>query len=316
MDRTDGRTALALQGGASHGAFQWGVLDRLLETGGLHAPDLPFPDICGVSSGALNGVALAQGWARGGAEGARRELRRLWYGLSAAQAMTPLQGGALERWLWGWDVSNTVAWQGLETALRVWGPEQLNPFGFNPLRAIVDGLLDRAALSDPAAPALTVGVTDVETGRAVLYDNASVTTEVLLASCCLPFLFAPVRIDGRTFWDGSYSGNPPLACLLNPVPPDTLVLVRAQTTARAKVPHTAQGIINRLNELASQNVLDTELAGLPPEVRLVDYRADGVLDELPMSSKFNVDEEFLDMLFAAGRRAAPVAVGPVRSAVA
>ena len=316
MNRTDGRTALALQGGASHGAFQWGVLDRLLETDGLNAPGLAFPDICGVSSGALNGVALAQGWARGGAEGARNELRRLWHGLSGAQAMTPLRAGVTERWMWGWDISNTVAWQGLETALRVWGPEQLNPFGFNPLRPVVASLLDHDALASPAAPKIHVGVTDVETGRPVLFDNAGITTEVLLASCCLPFLFAPVRIDKRTFWDGSYSGNPPLAPLLRPHAPATVVLVRAQSTARAKVPHTAQGIINRLNELASQNVLDTELAALPPETRLVDYRADGVLDELPMSSKFNIDKEFLDMLFDAGRRTVPVAIGPVRSAAA
>ena len=316
MDRTDGRTALALQGGASHGAFQWGVLDRLLETGALHAPGGPFPDVCGVSSGALNAVALVQGWARGGAEGARAELRRLWEGLSGSQAMTPLRSGVMERWIWGWDLSNTVAWQGLETALRVWGPEQLNPFGFNPLRPVVAGLLDPGALTSAQAPRLQVGVTDVETGRPVLFDNEAITIEVLLASCCLPFLFAPVRIEKRTFWDGSYSGNPPLAPLLQPVPPETLVLVRAQSTARSKVPHTAQGIINRLSELASQNVLDTELAALPPETRLVDYRADGVLDELPMSSKFNVDEEFLHMLFEAGRRAVPAAMGPVRSAAA
>ena len=316
MDRTHGRTALALQGGAAHGAFQWGVLDRLLETRGLQVPGAPFPDICGVSSGALNGVALAQGWARSGAEGARTEMRRLWEGLSGAQALTPLRAGVVERWMWGWDISNTVAWQGLETALRVWGPEQLNPFGFNPLRPVVTKLLDRDALRSADAPRIQVGVTDVETGRPVLFDNESITTEVLLASCCLPFLFAPVRIDGRTFWDGGYSGNPPLAPLLKPEPPDTLVLVRAQSTARSKVPHTAQGIINRLNELANQNVLDTELAMLPPGTRLVDYRADGVLDELPMSSKFNVDEEFLHMLLTAGRRAVPQAVDPVRSAAA
>ena len=159
-------------------------------------------------------------------------------------------------------------------------------------------------------------MTDVETGRPVLFGNDTITTDVLLASCCLPFLFAPVRIDKRTFWDGGYSGNPPLAPLMRPRPPDTLVLVRAQSTARAKVPHTAQGIINRLNELANQNVLETELAMLPPETRVVDYRADGVLDELPMSSKFNADEEFLDMLFAAGRRAVPAMIDPARSEAA
>lgn len=311
---TGGRTALALQGGASHGAFQWGVLDRLLETGGLHVPGARFPDICGVSSGALNGVALAQGWARSGAEGARAALRDFWDGLAEAQSVTPLRAGLLERWFWGWDISNTVAWQGLETALRLWGPEQLNPMGFNPLRGVVDRLLDTGALTSPGAPRLLVGVTDVETGRPVLFDNAAITREVLLASCCLPFLFAPVKIEGRTFWDGGYAGNPPLFPLLRPEEPDTLVLVRAQATARARVPHTAQGIINRLNELASQNVLDTELACLPASVQLVDYRGDGVLDGLPMSSKFNADKEFLHMLFDAGRQARPVAFGPLRSA--
>ena len=302
-----------MQGGGSHGAFQWGVLDRLLETGGLTAT-ATFPDICGVSSGALNAVALAQGWARDGAAGARSGLARLWGDLAEAQAASPLQPGLIERWMWGWDISNTVAWSGLEAALRLFGPEQLNPLGFNPLRRIVGSLLDRDALTHPDAPRLTVGVTDVETGRPVLFDNAAITIDVLLASSCLPFLFAPVRLDGRTFWDGGYSGNPPLAPLLNPELPGTLVLIRAQSTARARTPYTAQGILNRLNELALQNVLDTELAGLPAGVRLVDYRADGVLETLPMSSKFNVDAGFLDMLFRAGRAAVPVAIDPVRDA--
>ena len=314
-DAEPGRTAVAVQRGAAHGAFQWGVLDRLLETGGLHASGTPFPELCGVSSGALNAVALAQGWAHGGAEGARHALRRVmgWPGGSAgADSAARRVPGALDAGV-GHQQHGRLA-HGLEAIRRLWGPELLNPFGINPLRAIVDRLIDHEVLTSSQAPRVLVGVTDVETGRPVLFDNASITAEVLLASCCLPFLFAPVRIDGRTSWDGGYAGNPPLHPLLRSEPPDTLVLIRAQTTARARVPHTAQGIINRLHELASQNVLDTELALLPPGVQLIDYRADGVLDELPMSSKFNIDGEFLHMLFDAGRKARLVAIGPVRRA--
>ncbi len=289
--------ALALQGGGAHGAFTWGVLDRLLEDG------LRVGAVCGVSSGAILGTLLVQGLVRGGNEGARQEMRRLWRRVAQAHRISPLQAGPLERWLFGWDLSNSLLWQGWEMAMRLFSPAQLNPFGHNPLRHLLADLLEPDLLTHPSAPRLTVAATDVETGEAVLFDNASVTVEVLVASACLPFVFPAVRIGDRAFWDGGYAGNPPLGPLLTPTPPDELVLIRAQPARRPGVPTTPMEITNRLNEIACHNVLRAELAALPASVHLASYDADAALLDLPISSKFNGEAEFLSELFQAGRAA-------------
>jgi len=309
LGRGPGRgVALALQGGGAHGAFTWGVLDRLLEEG------LGVDAVCGVSSGALIGVVLVQGLVRGGPDGARAAMRELWHRFSQAHAMSPLQSAPIERWLWGWDMSNSMVWRGLETTMRLFSPSQLNPFGHNPLRALLDDLIDPALLDDPAAPRLIVSATDVETGEATLFENAEITVDVLLASSCLPLVFPAVEIDGRPYWDGGYSGNPPLRPLLEPVRPRELLLVRAQPVRRPGVPSTLAEITNRLNEIACHNVLETELQMLPKDVTLTSYDADEALLDLPISSKLNGEEEFLTQLFSAGRAVAATC-GLPRSAI-
>jgi NTE family protein len=294
--------ALALQGGGAHGAFTWGALDRLLEDG------LAVDRISGVSSGAITGALLAQGLVRGGPEAARADLRRLWDRVASAHALSPLRAGPLDRWLWGWDISNTPAWWGLDMAMRVFGPTQMNPLGLNPLRGVLADLLDRRLLADPAAPRLTVAATEVATGQALLFDNAAITVDVLLASACIPFVFPAVELDGRPCWDGGYAGNPPLAPLLAPTIPDILVLIRAQASRRSGLPGSQADIANRLTEIAGQNLLAAELAALPPGVQVREIDADAALTDLPVSSKFNGEAAFLAELFAAGKAAAGRAV--------
>jgi NTE family protein len=296
--RTDGRIALALQGGGSHGAFTWGVVDRLLEDGQR------IDAICGVSSGAMIGVMLTQGLVKDGPAGARAAMRRLWQRVADGHALSPLQAAPLERWLsGGWDLSNSMLWQGMEMAMRMFSPAQMNPFGHNPLRALLQDLVDPGLLSDPRAPRLTVAATDVVTGQAAFFDNAAIDVDVLCASACLPFVFPAVEIDGRAYWDGGYAGNPPLAPLLRPDPPAELILVRAQAAHRPGVPSTPTEITNRLNEIACQNVLNAELAALPASVKLRTYDADDALLHLPISSKMNGEAAFLRELFEGGRRA-------------
>jgi len=300
--------ALALQGGGAHGAFTWGVLDRLLEDG------LPVSAICGVSSGAILGTLLVQGLVRGGPDGARREMRRLWRVVAQAHNLSPFQNGPLERWLFGWDVSNSMLWRGWEMAMRLFSPAQLNPFGHNPLRHLLADLLEPPLLAHPSAPRLTVAATDVATGEAVFFRNADITVEVLVASACLPFVFPAVRIGDRALWDGGYAGNPPLGPLLSPALPAELVLIRAQPVRRPGVPATPMEITNRLNEIACHNVLAAELAALPQSVRLTIYDADAALLDLPISSKFNGEAEFLSELFQAGRAATPTSTGGLAAA--
>jgi NTE family protein len=292
------KTALALQGGGVHGAYAWGVVDRLLEDG------LEVDRVCGVSSGALLATMLVQGLVKGGKQGARREMQKLWDRVRTANALSPLQNGPIERWLWGWDLSNNMAFQGVEAALRIFSPSQINPFGHNPLRAVINDVLDLRAIHDPSAIRLTVAATNVETGEPHFWTNADITTDVLLASACLPLVFHAVTIDGASYWDGGFSGNPPLQPLLEPDLPDSLVLVRAQSGQRSGVPSTPAEIMNRLTEIACHGVLEAELRALPASVRLTSHGADDTLSELPISSKFNAGDAFIATLFEAGRAAA------------
>lgn len=296
-DSTD-HVALALQGGGAHGAFTWGVLDRLLQDGQR------IDAICGVSSGAILGVMFVQGLVRDGTDGARAEMRRFWNRVAAAHALSPFQAAPLERWfLGGYDLSNSMLWQGMEMAMRLFSPAQINPFGHNPLRTLLEDLIEPHLLTHPAAPRLIVAATDVETGEAVLFENAAIDVDVLCASACLPSVFPAVQIGGRAFWDGGYAGNPPLAPLLRPVPPTELILIRAQPARRPGVPVTPTEITNRLNEIACHNVLSAELAALPASVRLRSYLADEALLHLPISTKLSGEEALLSKLFQAGRDA-------------
>ena len=288
---------LALQGGSAHGAFTWGALDRVLEVG------IRFDAICGVSAGAILAVAMVQGMVENGLPGARASMRRLWDSISAAGAMSLVQRSPLERFFYGSDLSSNVLWAGLETTMRLFSPHQLNPMGHNPLRGLLEDMLRPELLRSSEAPRLYVGVTDVETGAPVMFSGAEITVDVLLASTCMPLVFPAVEIGGRAYWDGGYSGNPPLWPLLTPVPRD-LVLIRGQPERRRGVPRTPAEIMNRLNEIACHTVLETELSALPAGVRLVSVDADPALADLPISSKFNTDPPFLMELFHAGRLAA------------
>ena len=225
------------------------MLDRLLEDG--LTPDA----ICGVSSG---GDHRHDAGTRSGAwrlrRGAGAKCGNSGVVMAQAHAVSPLQSGPLERWLWGWDMSNSVLWQGLEMTMRLFSPAQLNPFGHNPLWYFLHDLVDQRLLRDRRAPQLFVSATDVETGRAVIFDNETIDADVLCASACLPFVFPAVRIGEQSYWDGGYSGNPPLAPLLAPVAPSALILIRAQPHARSGVPSTPTEITNALQCSSIENL--------------------------------------------------------------
>jgi NTE family protein len=293
------RIVLALQGGGAHGAFTWGALDRLLEDG------LQFAAVSGVSSGAIVAAMAVQGYVHNGAEGARAAVRKLWTRVAEANVFS--NASAPMDWLWGWDkgmeLGNELAWSGLTSALRMFSPGQLNPLGQNPLADLVKDLLDRDAICHPSAPKLFVGATDVESGEAKVFTNHEITARHLAASACIPMMFPAVEIDGRHYWDGGYSCNPPLAPILTPRP-DKLLLIRAQPRVRKGVPNSTADIVHRLHEIAFQAPLDAELSLLPRHTRLQEISADEALAKHPLISKMNTEKAFLENLFNAGREAA------------
>lgn len=295
-------TVLALQGGGSHGAYAWGVLDALIESG------LEFDAVCGVSSGAILATMAVQGLVHGGAAGARTQMAAFWERVVATNMFEPISSH-FDRWMPGFEIGrefgNTLAMQGMATMVSLFGAASVNPLGQNPLRPILTDLLDREALADPAARRLFIAATAVESGQARIFTNRDITVDALLASSCLPTLFPPVLVDGIAYWDGAYSGNPPLAPLLA-LQPDRLVLIRAQSRIRAGVPGQPADILNRVQEIAFQTAIDAECAMLPADLAFVEYKADDALAGLTPESRANADRTFLDRLFEAGRAAGRV----------
>ena len=237
--------SLALQGGGAHGAFTWGVLDRLLDE-----PSITFDGVSATSSGAMNALALAQGWLDGGRTGARTALANLWERV-AAQAN-------LMRWAFA-----SPAGAATETVLlnltRHFAPQEINPLGLNPLREIASALFDFERLRAAAPFKLFLAATRVRDGALTLFANEQLSIDALLASACLPQVFAPVHIDGEMYWDGGYAGNPALEPLMYDCRSADIVCVLVQPLEQAQPPQSAREIRDRVSELGFSTTFLREL---------------------------------------------------------
>src|SRR6201990_2608626 len=233
---------LALQGGGSHGAFTWGVLDRLIEE-----PWLRIEAISVTSAGAMNAALVADGWMQGGADGARAALEAYWRRVSKAAAYSPLQRSPLDRLMGRWTLDTSPAYVAMDLIARMVSPYTLNPLGFNPLRAILEESIDFERLAR-APIKLFITATSVRTGRGRIFRNAEITPDVLLASACLPTMFQAVEIDGEHYWDGGYAGNPTLTPLVRESDAHDTILVQIIPRERAEPARTAAEILNRLKE--------------------------------------------------------------------
>ncbi len=304
---------LGLQGGGAHGAFTWGVLDRLLEE-----PWLRYDGISGTSAGAMNAAVMIDGYAAGGAEGARQALERFWRAVSDAARFSPIRRGPLEVLTGAWTLDYSPLFVAMDLAARVVSPYDTNPFGSNPLEKILEDCVDFDRLRR-APIKLFITATNVRTGRGRVFRNADVTPHVLLASACLPTMFQAVEIDGEAYWDGGYSGNPSLAPLIRECDSHDTIIVQINPIERPGTPRTAREIHNRLNEIAFNSTLIKELRAaalmrqvadpgtgegrLLAQMRLHRIASDVVLD-LGYSSKLLAEWDFFLMLRDAGRAAA------------
>src|SRR5271170_2921894 len=304
---------LALQGGGSHGAFTWGVLDRLLEE-----PWLEIDGISGTSAGAMNAAVLVDGFAKGGAAGARTALETFWRRVSEAARFSPLRRGPLDMLLGRWTLDSSPIYVGMDLLSRLVSPYDLNPLGKNPLRDILAGLIDFKLLAE-APIKLFITATNVRTGRGHVFKNNAITPDVLLASACLPTMFQAIEIDGEPYWDGGYSGNPTLTPLVRECKSHDTILVQVNPVERQGTPRSASDILNRLNEVSFNAVLLKELrmiallrqvanpgdseGALWAGMRIHRVASD-LMVNLGYSSKLNAEWEFFSLLHEEGRRAA------------
>lgn len=309
---------LALQGGGAHGAFQWGVLDRLLEDGRLD-----IRAVTAASAGAMNGAALISGLTRGGRDGAREALDRLWRETNQSGGRNVFGDSAVWSAMTnpGW-LKDTPLWRSFETLALSSSPYEFNPFNLNPLKRVLDSSIDFEAVRASGIK-LFVSATAVRHGRARVFRSDEITDQVLLASACLPHLFQAVKIDGEPYWDGGYLANPPLWPLYYDDTPDDILLLPLNPFEREDTPKAAGEIVDRLNEIAFNAPLTAELRAVAFVQELIEegqltetargrYRhmllhaipADGHLNDLTLGSKFNTEWTFLQGLRARGREAA------------
>lgn len=304
---------LALQGGGAHGAFTWGVLDRLLEE-----KKLKLDGISGTSAGAMNAVVLVDGYTKGGPQGARDSLELFWKSVSEAARFSILKRSPLDIFLGQWSLDHSPFFIAMDILSRVFSPYDLNPLGVNPLRDILAKTIDFKRLSRSSIK-LFITATNVSTGRGRVFRNNEITPEVLLASACLPTMFKAVEINGEHYWDGGYSGNPTITPLVRECKSQDTILVQINPVTRPGFPQSAKDILNRLNEVSFNAVLLKELRMIAllrqlayPDnsegakwagMRIHRVSSDIML-ELGSSSKLNAEWDFLLMLRDEGRRAA------------
>ncbi len=280
--------ALGLQGGGALGAFTWGVLDGLLAR-----PDFACVAASGASAGAVNAVLLASGLMQGGPARAREVLAQFWE--RASRKAPAYSGAALGAWMDHW--RERMMWP---AALPV-SPYHFNPLNHNPLREILADLVDFDALRRPEAPRLFVSATDVGTGKARMFANSEISLAAVLASACLPQLFHAVEIDGRHYWDGGFTANPPVEPLAKFARRARLLFVILNASAAPELPKSAPGIANRLHQIMGNATLFRELRGVPRygKIELSDYAR---LDSA--GHKLNNDWKFIQHLFELGNAAA------------
>jgi NTE family protein len=302
----------ALQGGGAHGAFTWGVLDRLLEE-----PWLRIDGISGTSAGAMNAAVLIDGHADNGADGARAALENFWRRVSRAALLSPLRRTPLDVLLGRWTLDHSPVFVAMDLMARLFSPYDLSPGGTNPLRDVLAQTVDFDRLAQ-ATIKLFVTATNVRTGRGRVFRNNEITPDVLLASACLPTLFQAIEIDGESYWDGGYSGNPTITPLVRECSSKDTILVQINPVERPALPRSARDILNRLNEVSFNAVLLKELRMIAllrqvaqpdnsESAKWADMRihriSSDVMVELGYSSKLNAEWEFLCMLRDEGRRA-------------
>lgn len=304
---------IALQGGGAHGAFTWGVLDRLLEEEAVVAEA-----ICGTSAGAVNAVACAYGLQIGGPQKAKEILEELWrrVALSGSYLFKP---GTYDKVYGSGDIYNSAGYMLFNAMTQVLSPYNFNPFNYNPLKDILSNLIDFKELQEYNKKKLFICATNVKTNRAKIFSNKEITVDAVMASACLPFLFQAVEIEGEYYWDGGYMGNPPISPLITNTGLRDIVLVKINSININSVPTTARDIADRVNEISFNSSLINEM-------KLIHYRNElirhGVvktdnksnreifvhtisgyeaLSQLNYSSKMNTSWEFLLDLKNKGR---------------
>ena len=306
---------LALQGGGAHGAYTWGVLDRLLES-----ERIEISAISGTSAGAMNAVVLADGLMVGGKTGARNALRQFWKAVNQAAAFSPMRRTPFDSLTGNWNLDFSAGYLFFDIFSRMASPYQLNPLNLNPLRDLLAEQVDFERVRSCDRLKLFISATSVRNGQVKVFERNRLTVDAVMASACLPQIFHAVNVDGDDYWDGGYAGNPVLYPFAYHSDSQDIVIVQINPLNCQETPRAARDILNRVNEITFNASLLQELRAIDFVARMLD---EGSLDperyrkmlihiiadekgfqNLNASSKMNTEWEFLEHLHNLGYRAA------------
>jgi NTE family protein len=303
---------LALQGGGVHGAFTWGVLDRLLEE-----PRIGLEGISATGAGAMNAAVLAYGLTLGGREGAKQALANFWRRVAHAVEFSPLQPSIADRLTQNHGLEGSPMHVMFDVMSRLLSPYQFNPLNYNPLRHVIRQVVDFERLRQGSAVKLFLSATNVRTGKIRVFIDKELSLECVLASACLPFFNQAVEIGGECYWDGGYMGNPALFPLIDSCEASDVLVVHVNPLHRDEVPTSPRDILNRVNEISFNSSLMREMRAVAFVAKLIDegrvkqgemhrvlihaIGVDDVMRDLGVASKLNAEWGFLVHLRDIGR---------------
>ncbi len=301
---------LGLQGGGSHGAFTWGVLDRLLEE-----ERLSFEGISASSAGAVNATVLAYGLILGGRAGAREMLGAFWKRMSDMTSHGLMQPSLIDRMTGNFGLEHSPGYLFMDAVSYFTSPYLYNPLNYNPLRIVLDEIVDFERLRRESQVKLFLGATNVRTGKVRIFKSEEIGVSHVLASTCLPLLMHAVEIDGEVYWDGGFSGNPAIFPLVYECESRDVVMVHLTPAERPEVPYTSHDIMNRMQEIGFNAALIREMRAVAlinkrlDQGKLIEGKhmlihvieAEDVIREFPGSSRLNNDWDFLSHLHDLGR---------------
>lgn len=308
---------LALQGGGAHGAYTWGVLDRLLED-----ERIAIEGISGTSAGAMNAVVMIDGWVRGGREGARERLHKFWRGVSREGGLSGPPQSVFDAMMSFWHVPQFSGTGMMNIWSHFTSPYDINPLNINPLRDLLERLVDFDSVHACQDMKLFISATNVRTGKIRVFRENEVNADAIMASACLPLLFQAVEVDGEAYWDGGYMGNPALFPFFTETHCQDILLVQINPIVRDEVPVNAHDIMERISEITFNASLLREFRAIDFVNRLIDDKrlkgtkyqttrmhridADSALKDYSASTKLDTRWTFFEKLHEIGRDSADV----------
>lgn len=315
--RADGKKviSIAMQGGGAHGAFTWGVLDKLFEDGRFIVEGMT-----GTSAGGMNAVATALGLIDGGNSGARKMLEKFWTGMAAAGATSPISCGPIDTLLGKYTMYNSPGFLMFDFMSKIFSPYQTNPFNLNSLRDLVEKLFDFEKIQKTKDYKVFLAATHVYTGKVKIFPNKEINANSLQATACLPTMFKAVMVNNEYYWDGGFIANPPIYPLIYDCETPDVLLIKLNPTHRNRLPMTSTEISDRLNEITNNESIVREMRSINFITKLIEtgqldskkhkhmhmhlIENEETFQDLGWSSKLNTEMAFYEYLFDAGRKAA------------